>query len=141
VTSHLDIARKELMAQRRLVSQEIGQLTRQLKKIDQALEHLAPVNHRVAKAERVTPSREEGARRYDVVYAYLKDQGATPFSAPDLVEETGEPAELLYAYGSILKTVHNRGQIEVLTPGVRGRKHTVYRNKVRELRDQKVKEA
>lgn len=131
MSSHLDNARKELTIQRRMIQTDITSLTRQLKKIDQALAHLAPVNHHVAKAERVTPNREEGARRYEVAYSYIKNQGATPFSAPDLVEETGEPAELLYAYGSVLKTIRNRGEIEVLTPGVRGRSHTVYRSKAR----------
>jgi hypothetical protein len=133
MSSHLDNARKELKAQRSLLAYEIGQLERQLKKIDRAIENLAPIstNGTAPKINRTMPTRMEQQRRYDVAEGFLKDrQGdTTPFTAHDLVYITGEPESLVNAYTNVLRQLYGRGEIEVAIKGVRGKTVTTYRVK------------
>lgn len=120
MTSHLDNARKELTAQRKVLAHDIHCMERQLKKIDAALAHLAPTDRKAI--TRNQPNKQERDRRWDVLKAYHLDMVKQPlvasreFDMDDFLDHTGEPQELRKAFDSLIR--HSSDQFERIKTGL-----------------------
>lgn len=130
MTSHLDIARKELMKQRSVLRHEITELERALKKVERALVQLEPVEKpKMTKRYVGRANSMESVRRREVLDKFIADRNGTPFNEHDVVEQMHEDQQLANSYYNLLRELVAQGKIEVAVRGIKGKQRTTYRAK------------